>query len=151
MASDDVEIRERPPRKRRQLEQALEVELAVWLARDDLTPSERKKVEAEKERRKQDAPTIVGIVWGREGRTPAQFAAAREFPQTDPDVYETLAHAADFHEFVKAVNRVVALPKEMSRVYDPPAESVWAYVEYARHRGVPVKVILPDGSEYREE
>lgn len=69
----------RPPRKRRPLEQAPDLWLATWLARDDLTPSERRRVTEEKERRKErKVSIIVGFTGAREGLTPPQ----REFVRT---------------------------------------------------------------------
>jgi hypothetical protein len=64
---------ERPPHKRRQLEQVHDQWLAVWLAGETLTPSERRRVQAEKDRRKKSLPrVIVGITATREGMTPPQ-------------------------------------------------------------------------------
>lgn len=78
MAKEDVEVPERPPAKRRQLEAALDLWLAVWLDRSDLTPSERRRVEEEKARRKTASrrpfPVVVGFTGTREGMTPRQRA-----------------------------------------------------------------------------
>lgn len=76
---EDVQIPERPPRKRRQMEQALDLWVATWLARDDLTPSERRRCEEEKQRRKRnDRHVIVGFTGTRAGVTPQQKHRLRE-------------------------------------------------------------------------
>jgi hypothetical protein len=72
-APDDV------PKKRRQLEAAPDLWLAMWLGRDDLTPSERRRVQEEKDRRKErTVPVIVGFTGTREGLTPQQRSRLRE-------------------------------------------------------------------------
>lgn len=89
---EDVEVPARPPAKRRQLEAALDLWLAVWLSRDDLTPSERRRVEEEKARRKaeaRDGPEIVvGFTGTRAGMTPLQRAFVAGF---------LLDHVAEAH------------------------------------------------------
>jgi len=76
---EDVEIRPRPPRKRRQMEQALPQELAVWVDDINLTPSERRRAHEERERRKRaDHRQVVGFSGTRAGMTPPQKRAIRE-------------------------------------------------------------------------
>lgn len=71
---------ERPPHKRRQLEKAPALWLAIWAASEALTPSERRRVQGERDRRKQTAlPVIVGITATREGLTPPQRTFIREY------------------------------------------------------------------------
>jgi hypothetical protein len=75
---EDAPTPERPPAKRRQLEQALDLWLATWLARDDLTPSERRRVNDERERRRVHVPSVVlGFTGTRAGLTPQQRATVR--------------------------------------------------------------------------
>jgi hypothetical protein len=71
---------ERPPHKRRQLESAPAIWLAIWADSDSLTPSERRRVQAERDRRKNKAlPVIVGVTATREGLSPPQRAFIREY------------------------------------------------------------------------
>lgn len=188
---EDAPVPDAVPKKRRQLEGALDLWLAVWLARDDLTPSERRRVSEVKQRRKDANPqVVVGFLGTTEGLTPAQ----RDWlTRTIPRLGVTEAHhgsgwGADkaFHdicrgleipvvlhraedlrwmtrcdgavrsepmlprderdkEIVKAASVVVAMPKEHSEPSD--RIGVWRAVEYARHRSVPVRVIIPTGEE----
>jgi len=145
---EDVEIPARPPRKRRQLERSLDLALAVWATSEQLNPGERRRVAAERERRKALAKAgrraVVGVVWQREGRTPQQVEAVKDFRRT-PDLHEHMMGTCDYREFVKRLDRLVALPKEMTKQDQPPEDSVWACVRYARHRGILVTVVLPNG------
>jgi len=192
---EDVEIPERPPRKRRQMQQALDLWIAAWLARDDLTPSERRRCEAEKEerkRRRELAEVRVGFSGTRAGMTPQQRARIRELFAATRGIVE--AHHGDcvgsdvgFHdearkahvdvvthppedarlrafcagirsepalpflerdkEIVKASTVLWATPKEASEPEPARGQGTWSTVRYARKRGVPVVVIMPDGSD----
>ena len=87
---EDAPTPEAVPRKRRQLEQALDRWLAEWLARDDLTPSERRRVEEERDERRRRSGLerrVVGFTGTRAGMTPQQ---RRRFT-------ELLAGADEFH------------------------------------------------------
>src|SRR5258708_990516 len=60
------------------LEAAPDLWLAVWLARDDLTLSERKRVGEERARRRAVATVrTVGFTGSRAGMTPAQLEQVR--------------------------------------------------------------------------
>jgi hypothetical protein len=174
---DDVEVPETIPAKRRQLEDTsvvLDKWIAVWLARDDITPSERRRLEAEKARRKALKPErVVGLVVAREGMTPRQLVAVLDallawkptsvvHTRLVPRVHGVLmaacrnigAHAtliADVRDedaaarsVVHAADAVIAAPREQDvQTYATPG--VWATIGLARHRRLPVAVVLPSG------
>lgn len=78
MAKADVPpLPDRVPAKRRQLQHGtLDVHIAMWLTGDTITPSERRRLEEEKARRRALVPDMpVGLLVGREGVTKAQVAA----------------------------------------------------------------------------
>lgn len=152
------------PKKRRQLEQSLDRWLAEWLDRDDLTPSERRRVEEIRAERKAAVPDrVIGIMVGREGFTPEQLqrvadlvrdarptallmfgpASRRLLASMPPGL--ALGGAADFQEVARSADLVIAAPKEP----DVPNQKtgVWAGVKYAKHRRVAVRVVLPNGEE----
>lgn len=155
------------PRKRRQLERVLDVQLALWLAGDELTPSERRRVEAEKQRRKTaPEPLPVAVVLGHEGMTPTQRevisnlltrghgARPTEIHHNGSRAVHALAKlmkadsvrhwTEDDRDIIKAAEWVIAAPKEKRSPVRP--RGVWATVRYARDRGLPVAVVTPDGN-----
>jgi hypothetical protein len=157
------------PAMRRQERELLDVHIALWLAGDDITPSERRRLQAEKQRRKSlvaDRP--VGLLVGREGVTPEQREAMigllAELAPTEvhhPRLAGPLHSACKrlgvpvfmhedvrldeggMREVVKNSSIIIGAPKERSR----PASSsvVWDMIRYAKHRSLAVKVVLPDG------
>jgi len=193
---DDVEIPERPPRKRRHMEQALDLWLATWLAREDLTPSERRRCEAEREARKQRqgrAKVRVGFSGTRAGMTPQQRKRIRELIErgdiseahhgdcigADQGLHDMLyaVRAREFEivihppedarfraycrgdrtepakpylernkDIVRASTVLWAAPKEASEPEPARGQGTWSTIRYARKRGVPVLVVMPDGS-----
>lgn len=176
MSNDDIEIPTTVPRKRRQVEAALDKWVAVWLERDDLTPSERKRLEEEKARRKQERAREgqpVGVIVGVEGATPQQVAALREALGTanaieihHPGV-SSAVHAAcrtvgvpvvvhgvrDRDEAMKEVVRSSGLVFGVVKETTEPINKsgVWGMVRYAKHRRLPVRVFLPSGDELQQE
>lgn len=154
------------PTKRRQLHDALDRWLAEWLTRDDLTHSERQRVEAERERRKRvrgmSAEAVVGVLIGAEGATPEQLAYISGYLLTmDPvavchagvarrvaQAFRTLDEigAPDMGAVVRNADVVLAVP---AHAREPAREEsgVWAAIRYARHRKVPVRIVLPNGTE----
>lgn len=175
--SDTVEIPAEIPRKRRQVEKALDVWIASWLARDDLAPSDRRRLEVERDRRKRLRKTeqvVVGFVGTPEGMTPEQRDKVGDLldelaPTKVLHEYSTRGSIRRFHgmcvarklevellperDVIKEANVVLVTTKD-SR--EPPRrmdadEGVWGPIRYCRHRGVPVKVILPDGVIYNQE
>lgn len=167
---DDVEIPPAPPRKRRQLEdpgQTLDKWLAVWAADTSLPPSQRARAQAERDRRKALVPDVrVGVLVGDEGMTPAQrqrilelvtgagttdlnFDAQRLshfrrllLPLDDLNV-RAIAMEGD-QDVVRNSTTLVAAPKESEK--PGVVEGVWDAVRYAKHRRLPVRVVMPDGS-----
>ena len=152
------------PTKRRQVREALDRWLAEWIARDDLLPSTRRLLEREREdrkRRRRQQDINVGLLIGPEGSTPDQTAfivgyvlsmgptsivhagisnrLASMFPAELPEV-----GAPDYRTVVRNSTFVVAAPKETAEPSGPKV-GVWAGVKYARDRGVPVRIVLPNG------
>lgn len=172
MKDDVPPLPDRVPAKRRQVENILDLHIAMWLASDKLTPSERRRLEGEKARRKALAPERpVGLLVGREGVTPTQqavvldrLAASGATAIHHPGVAAPLHSACrrvapvEVHRDVRsdhaalrvvvkqATHLVIGAPKE-NRPADSP---VWDAVRYAKHRSTAVEVILPDGRIYTE-
>lgn len=170
MSEDDVEIPAVPPRKRRQLEATPAKWLAVWAADESLPPSQRRRAQDERDRRKRNAGTsfeIVGVLVGAEGATPeqvdyvrARVPAAKRVkaprplklglkPNTfvlcgEPWAGTTLQERLKY--IVRTSSAVIATPE---KDHDPQrVEGVWEAVRYAKHRNVPVTVVMPDGKEH---
>lgn len=160
---EDVQVPYQVPAKRKQLEAALDLWLATWLARDDLTPSERRRVTEEKERRKAlraREERAVGLLVDPAGATPPQLEALRDLlaassatafhhPGTTSPIHQACKrngtpitiHERDMRAVVKASDVVIALPRESS----PANSAVWDMLKYARHRKVVSWVVWPDG------
>lgn len=144
---EDALVPEKVPKKRRQLEAALDRWLPVWLERDDLTPSERRRVEEERERRRRNRdgePTTLGLLIGAEGMTPEQRLALAEYKAAMKPA--SVIEGGDFQAVVKASTVAFAAPRH-AREPKSGEPGVWAGIRYARHRKVPVRVILPSGKE----
>jgi hypothetical protein len=158
--TEEIEVPARPPKKRRQMESpnTLDKWLAVWANDENLTPSERRRAQDERERRKAEAPDprIVGLLIGEQGVTPQQLDVLRDRCARAEEVHATrtvklgLAPGV-FHmeeslrDVVAAVNEIVAAP---AQTYEPEQKiaGVWPEVRYARHRKIPVLVLYPDGT-----
>lgn len=163
----DLEMPARPPKKRRVLEdesQTLDVWLARWAEDQDLTPSERARAQRERARRKALVPDVcVAVIVGQEGATPEQAAGIRDY-LSNVQATEVLLRgraaralrgyegklllAASARDAVRNATHVVAAPKE-TEVPDQK-EGVWDAVRFARHRGTPVTVIMPNGAQPKE-
>lgn len=194
---DDIQVPPRPPAKRRQLELAPDVFLAVWADErhePKLTPSELRRVKEERDRRRQRkgrSEVVLGFTGTREGMTPRQRETVCELvAERREDVVE--AHHGDcvgadvgFHDIcaplgitmvghpaegngemrgwcnfdtveppkppldrnkdiVRASSFLIAAPKEMNEP-NHKRGGTWYTVRYARQRGVPYKVVMPDG------
>lgn len=160
MSKDD--LGQRPnfvPVKRRQLEQSPDVWLAEWANDESLPPSQRNKAQGERDRRKAATADVkVGIVATRSGLTSEQLltlpTTLKKLGATEV-IHSGLpsrAHMAcraivgdnvtvlreDPQEVIKAATTVVAFAK---------GAAPWGAVKYAKHRSLPVLVILPDGKE----
>lgn len=170
MKTDVPELPDRVPAKRRQVEQLLDVHIAMWLAGDTITPSQRRRLEQEKARRRALAPERpVGLLIGREGVTPAQhetvvglIAKAAPTQIHHPGVAGPLHTAckrigpvevhrdvrSDVNAMKNVVRRsqlVIAAPKDHMPSKDG---SVWDAARYARHRSIAVQIVLPNGGIY---
>lgn len=163
---DDAPRPERVPAKRRQLESAdtLDRWIAEWLASDEITPSERRRLEAEKARRRARVPdNIVGVILADEGVTPKQAAGVveRVSASRPTEIRHTpgfrgrlgryfphlpVGMEVDAGVVVRGADLIVAAPRH-EREPEAGEAGVWASIRYARHRRVPVRVILPSGKE----
>lgn len=134
------------PMKRRQLEELVPRWIAEWLASDDLTPAERAVLEDEKHRRKigMSGSPVLGLLVGPEGMTPAQKIALAEF-RAEIDAKSEI-NSGDLKAVVRTATHVFAAPKH-SRAPASGEQGVWAAIRYARHRKVPVKIVLPNGED----
>lgn len=155
-----------PPAKRRALEQAPDLWIAQWLAGDDLTPSERRRVEEVKARRRALVRDMrVGLVVGDAGVTPPQLLAladalggsgATEIHHAGVTsrvhsackavgVPVVVHHGETLQHVVRVSDTVIAAPKE---TYEPERKTgVWDIIRYAKHRNLAVTIIMPDGEK----
>lgn len=166
---DDVAIPARPPHKRKQLEAALDKWLAVWAADSSLTPSEYRRVQDERDRRKQAAPEqVVGVVEGFGGATPLQVDALRALLATQHpslivhplcsrkvhricrdaegslSVVDGASTAGMARETARQSDVLIGLVSETSM---PTAKTgLWEALRYGKDRGADVKIIWPDGT-----
>lgn len=167
---EDVPPRpDRVPRKRKQVETMLAVHLAEWLAEDTITPSERRLLEREKQRRgKLVEDNSVGLLVGQEGITPEQLGRVREaLAEAHPTEIHHPGTTSRLHNLCRALgvpvhvhrdvrvpesgmelvirqsHRVIALPREQTETVS--ASPVWRMIRRAKHRKVPVQIVLPSG------
>lgn len=155
MAKDDAPAPETSqiPRKRRALEGVPDLWLAQWLART-LKPGERRRLEAEKERRKalrKRESFAVTTVQGVEGWTPRQADGILSAAEGASSLMRTVATDTEMvRRCIIGADLVIAGPREMSVPKNVPTwerSPVWAAIAYAKHRRVAVKIIMPDGRE----
>lgn len=152
---------ETPPAKRKQLEQAADLWLAVWANDAKLPPSQRRRAQDERDRRKALSPDKgVGVLVGPEGLTPSQMVTlltlvegmsptaihhpglpSRLHMQLRSMQVPVVVHKDDYREVVKASNTVIVCPKEQS----PAKSAMWEMLRYAKHRSLPARAVLPDG------
>jgi hypothetical protein len=153
------------PKKRRALEKSLDLHLALWLD-GELTPSQRRRLEAEKDRRKKLAKIdtrVVGILVGNEGVTPEQLEVLREklagasaihHPYVSKSLHRVckdlgvqLVMHDDLRDVVRASDTVIAAPPQPN---DPHSEraDVWSMIRYSKHRSLPVSIVLPSGATH---
>lgn len=166
---DDLEVPRVIPAKRRALEAAPDLFLAVWLNRDDLSPSERRRVQAERDSRKAKTRVVGYFVDAGHGMTPEQRAVvraelqgatlaihrggyeggARRFHGIARNVGVEVKQPVDESVISETADVILATPRESAAPSQrmDRSEGVWAMVRHARRRGVHVKVIRPDGTE----
>lgn len=145
---DDAPTPNAVPRKRRDMHDALDRWIAEWLARSNLTVAERERLEAEKARRKltrgRRPDVVLGVLVDREGMTPAQNKALKDYVAETGATREL--SSGDHKAVVRVATILFAAPKHARQ----PANGepgVWAAIRYARHRRVPVRVVLPNGKD----
>lgn len=162
MAKEDVkELPARIPRKRNQIESLLDVHIAVWLAGDTITAKERKLLVEEKERRKRLNPSkVICILTHKGGVSPEQLKKLREIldrhqPITEVRATQPLRLAlrtkysivSDLKEMMKDADLVIAAAADgIQREMPANTDEFWDHVGYAKHRKVPVTVVLHNGS-----
>jgi hypothetical protein len=175
---DDIEMPTAVPKKRRQVETLLDKWIAVWLDGEDITPSERRRLEEERQRRKDERARQgqpVGVLVGYEGATPEQVAALREalaganaVEIHHPGVAKPVHSACRsfgvpvvvhrdvrdqdeaMREVVRSSRLVIGVVKEMTEPHQK-TDGVWGVVKYAKHRRLPVRVLLPSGEELQQQ
>lgn len=172
MSKEDVPpLPDKVPTKRRQLGQVLDVHIAMWLACDDITPSERRKLEALKESRKQrDEERKLGLLIAREGVTPKQGEAiifliqnskptaihhhvipsklhqfCRTFLRGNVVVHREGDYTERVRHVIKTADALIAAPRDTREPEHKEEGTVWWGVKYARHRDKSVTIVLPDG------
>jgi hypothetical protein len=169
MAKEDVveDLPAQIPKKRKQIQELLSIHIAMWLDSDIPTPSERRKLEEEKRRRKNKAPDkVVGLLVGDYGMTPLQLETLKQLlaesgateirhsgvssrihtacKEIAPVVYHDQTKELDPYEVIKTSDMIIATPKEpRAQPYSTPG--MWSHIGYAKNRSLPVRIIYPDG------
>lgn len=117
--TDVVDLPDRVPAKRRQVEQLLDAHIAKWLASDMITPSQRRRLEAEKARRKALSPERpVGLLVGREGVTPIQAGVVLEqLAAAQPTEIHHPGVAGSLHKACKRLGVEVVAVRDMRSHY----------------------------------
>lgn len=161
----------KPPKSKRALAQLPDVWIAEWLASEDISPGDRKKLQAIKDERKAHHPDVkLAFIPSQAGMTPEQF---RAFQRIVPNmgatevhlhgriegkpyqVFKKLGVPIEFHtsvgidgakEMLRQSTVVIAVPKETT-VKAYATLGTWELIGYARNRSMPVKIIMPDGRE----
>lgn len=167
------DLPERPakvPTKDRQLQALPDLWVAQWLASDTLTYGERRRLEALRaSRRARRADVPVGLLVGAEGATAPQLeVVADELRRAGPtEIHHPGNVPARLHgackrlgvpviqhrdvrsieggmrEVVRRSSLIIAAPREMSE--HATGSPVWNLIRHAKHRSVPVHIVLPDG------
>lgn len=156
------------PKKDRHLEGVPDLWIAEWLADASLPYPQRARLEALKARRRANQPDVpVGLLVGAEGLTARQLDAVvgqlRTIGPTEihhPGVASRLHQACKrlsvpviphddvrrpengMLEVIRLSSVIIAAPREMSERGTSP---VWNMIRRAKHRSVPVRIVLPDG------
>jgi hypothetical protein len=171
---NDIPLPAKVPGKRRALEVALDLHIAMWLDDETITPSERRRLGAEKQRRRQlraAGRRPVGLLLPSQGVTAAQRAGIMEqLRALDPTIiYHHGVSGAMHHEckslapvevlrgdgmlghraVVHRSEAIVAAVKE-NAVMPYATPGVWLMIGLARHRSLPVRVVAPNGKELEQ-
>jgi hypothetical protein len=161
------------PRKRRQLEAADAADLATWAADPELPEPDRRRAQAERDRRKQlrrrTGAGMVGVIVGVPGASPPQIEALLdELDRIKPVQIVHPYASSKLHQACKAGGAVVIVergpitPELQIRCADEadvvvglspnpvmPEQKdgdVWKALRRAKDRGADVVVLWPDGS-----
>lgn len=174
MSKDDIPpLPSRVPTKRRHLEALLDVHIATWLATGNLSSLEREYLEQEKERRQLAKKVFIlrlGLVVAVEGVTPHQqesilFLLRKDEPThiihhrlpsrlhqacrkvtKEVVVMSSGSYADRTRAVVRVSQALIAAPKELHEPRGHKEDgTVWSGIKYARHRGIPVQIVLPTG------
>jgi hypothetical protein len=167
LTKEDVPpLPERPPRKRTQMEKALDIHLAMWAHSESLTPSDKRRVEEERARRKrtQKRTERIGLVYSAAGITPQQQTELTDALNGRREHLTAIWHPwvrSAVHSLCKSFGVPVESIKERDMVIAwktvirnttlvfvlPRGEESeeWEMVRYAKHRNTPVEVIMPNG------
>lgn len=167
MKDDLPPLPDKVPAKRRALEGLPDLHIAMWLGGDFITPSQRRRLEEEKRRRKMatHAQLVIGVLPSPSaGMTPEQRDKLQELlealrpseivhPGVSSRVHTTCREEAPTgvlrnnpREVVRRADHVLAFPHETT-VMPYATPGVWSMVGLARHRGTPTRVFLPTGEE----
>lgn len=163
-----------PPKKARQLAKVPDLWIAQWLDSDDLTSADRDRLVALRAERRQAEPDLpVGLLVGVEGVTGPQLQRViQELDRVRPtEIHHSgvphRLHSAckrlgvpvtqhhqgrnrnGMEELLRLSERIIAAPREQNEV--ATGSPVWRWVKRAKHRSVPVIVVLPDGKVLGEE
>lgn len=171
MAKEDVPpLPEQVPAKRRQIESLLDVHIAMWLDSDTLSYGDRKRLDAEKRRRKHaNRERSIGLIIAPEGVTPEQKkrvefllrqsgATVIHHHMLSPSLHHICGQVGEVHQHqvgkygdrvrdvVQAADSFIAAPREMREPVKKVDGSVWWGIKYAKHRRRSVLVVLPNGT-----
>jgi len=167
MAREDIPpLPLRPPKKRKAMEQTLDVHLAMWSSQANLLPSDKRRVEEERERRKRlrVQQERLGILVGPEGSTPEQLKGLAEYLTGHYGVVDSIWHvrtpgpvhglcksfgvpvqAVTESDFVTATRTVIRNCTKIAALPRGEVAPLWDDIRYARHRNLSVVVFMPNG------
>lgn len=163
MGKDDAPAPERPPAKRRALERCPDVSIAVWAGDEALTPSERRRAQDERDRRKharQLGERRVGIIHDEAGVTAEQIDAIRvalaaiepteihhagvqrgvHWASRNAVMGKVVNHSGDERKVLLNAQTLIIAPRSANQ--DSPA---WDHARAGRLRGVALQIVMPDG------
>lgn len=148
------------------MEQVPDLYLAVWKDSALLTPSEKRRVAEERERRKRLLTKWerIGLLVGDEGVTPEQLEMLREMltsqkavmnelwlPDVSAHVWRVCKSFGVAVESLRDRDRDTAcrtVIRNATKVFAfPNGESgpLWDLIRYTRHRNLPIEIIMPSG------
>jgi hypothetical protein len=174
LTKEDVPpLPDRVPTKRQQVCQLLDVHIAMWLADENLSYPERKRLEAEKRRRKEvQHERSMGLLIGPEGMTPIQQEAVERLlqqsrvtvihhPIVSPRLHyncKLIASVRVWREgsisdrlkkVVLEADEMIAAPKELREPRQKVEGTVWWAIKYAKFRRKPVNIVMSTGRVLR--